>query len=142
MIFVGRNCIGCLALSLVLMGNVLGQAHGFLRVRVLEGDGAFNDIKHKIGHAMSVEVRDQNGQPVAGVEVAFASPTFGASGTFSNGNRTITAKTDMEGVAKIAALRPNATEGRFRIVVTVHQTDREGSAVITQSNSTAVVVHH
>jgi hypothetical protein len=124
------------------MGEVLGQAHGFLKVRVMEGDGAFNDIRHKIGHAMSVEVRDQNGQPATGVEVIFVAPTMGASGAFSNGNRTITTKTDMEGVAKVAALRPNATEGRFNIVVTARQADREGSAVITQSNSTAVVVRH
>ena len=122
------------------MGGVLGQMHGFLKVKAIEGDGAFNDIQHKTGHRISVEVRDQNAEPVIGAEVTFAAPATGASGTFSNGNRVMTAKTDMNGMAKVGTLRPNATEGRFDIVVTARQADREGSAVITQSNSTAVVV--
>jgi hypothetical protein len=122
------------------MGSTLAQTHGFLRVKVLEGDGAFNDVKHRIGHAMAVEVRDQNNQPASGAEVTFAAPTFGASGTFSNGSPTITTKTDGQGVARVGALQPNATEGKFTISVTARQKDREGSAVITQSNSTAVVV--
>jgi hypothetical protein len=122
------------------MGDVSGQARGFLKIKILDGDGAFNDIKHKVGHPMSVEVLDENNQPLAGAEVTFTAPAFGASGTFSNGSRFMTVKTNMQGVAQSEPLIPNPTEGRFNIAVTAHQGNREGSAVISQSNSTAIVV--
>ena len=127
-------------LCLVLMGAVSGQARGFLRIKILDGDGAFNDIKHKVGHGMSVEVLDENNRPLMGAEVTFTAPAFGASGTFSNGNRAMTAITDMQGVAQTEPLVPNPKEGRFNIAVTARQGDREGSAVIVQSNSTVIVV--
>jgi hypothetical protein len=137
---VRRNWIGWLVLGLVLMAGVSGQARGFLRIKILDGDGAFNDIKHKTGHRISVEVLDENNQPLMGAEVTFTAPAFGASGTFSNGNRATTAITNMQGVAQGEPLLPNLTEGRFNIAVTARQGDREGSAVIVQSNSTAIVV--
>lgn len=136
---VRRNCIAWLVLGLAVMGDVSGQARGFLRIKIVDGDGAFNDIKHKIGHPMSVEVLDENNQPLVGVEVTFTAPPFGASGTFSNGNRDMTVKTNMQGVAQSEPLIPNLTEGRFNIAVAAHQGNREGSAVISQSNSTAIV---
>jgi hypothetical protein len=137
---VRRNWIGWLVLSIILMGGVSGQALGFLKIKLLDGDGAFNDIKRKTGHGMSVEVLDENNQPLVGAEVTFTAPNFGASGTFSNGNRAMTVKTNMQGVAQVEPLLPNLTEGRFNIAVTARQGDREGSAVIVQSNSTAIVV--
>lgn len=137
---VRRNWIGWLVLGIVLMGGVPGQAGGFLKIKILDGDGAFNDIKHKTGHVMSVKVLDENNQPLFGAEVTFTAPDFGASGTFSNGNRAKTVKTNMQGVAQVEPLLPNLTEGRFNIAVTARQGDREGSAVIVQSNSTAIVV--
>lgn len=137
---VGRSWFGYLLLSLAVLGQALCQTPGFLRVTVLDGDGAFNDIRHKMGHAMSVEVRDQNGQLVAGAEVTFEAPSFGASGTFSNGKRTISTTTDAQGVARIGPLHPNAVEGRFDIAVSAGKAGRSGSAVIIQSNSTAVSV--
>ena len=131
---------GYLVLSLAFVGQALCQTPGFLKVTILEGDGEFNDIKHKLGHSMSVEVRDQNGKPMAGAEVTFEAPSFGPSGTFSNGNRSISATTDLQGVARIGPLRPNAIEGRFNIAVSARKAARDGSAVIVQSNSTAVTV--
>ena len=74
------NGTAALALGIALAGGVFGQAPGFLKVKVMEGDGAFNDIKHKIGHAISVEVRDENNQPVSGAEVTVTAPAFGPGG--------------------------------------------------------------
>ena len=137
---VTRNCIGWLLLGLVLVAGASGEARGFLRIKILDGDGAFNDITRKTGHRMSVEVLDENNQPLMGAEVTFTAPAFGASGTFSNGKRVMTATTNMQGVAQVEPLIPNLTEGRFTIAVTARQGDREGSAVIVQANSTAIVV--
>jgi hypothetical protein len=137
---VRRNCIGWLVLCFVLVAGASGEARGFLRIKILDGDGAFNDIKRKTGHSMSVAVLDENSQPLLGAEVTFTAPSFGASGTFSNGKRVMTAITNMQGVAQVEPLLPNLTEGRFNIAVTARQGDREGTAVIVQANSTAIVV--
>ena len=58
-----------IALSLLASGGAFGQSRGNLTVKILEGDGAFNDIKHKVGHPLGVEVRDQNNRVVSGAEV-------------------------------------------------------------------------
>jgi hypothetical protein len=128
-----------IALSLLASGGVFGQSRGNLTVKVLEGDGAFNDIKHKVGHPLGVEVRDENNRVVIGAEVTFAAPTVGASGTFGNGQQSITAITDQDGVARSGSFSPNLMEGRFSIRITARQQDREGALLISQSNTSAGV---
>ncbi len=128
-----------IALSLLASGGVFGQSRGSLTVKVVEGDGAFNDIKHKVGHPLGVEVRDENNRVVSGAEVTFVAPTVGASGTFGNGKQSITAVTDQEGIARSGSFNPNLMEGRFSIRITARQQDREGALLISQSNTSAGV---
>jgi hypothetical protein len=128
-----------IALSLLASGGVFGQGRGTLTVKVIEGDGAFNDIKHKLGHPLGVEVRDENNRIVSGAEVTFAAPTVGASGTFGNGKQSITAVTDQDGVARSGSFNPNLMEGRFSIRITARQQDREGALLVSQSNTSAGV---
>jgi hypothetical protein len=116
------------------------QTPDLLHLKVLEGDGAINDILHKTGHPLVVEVRDENNQVVRGADVTFTVPQLGASGTFRTGIRTVTAKTNNDGVAQSETLVPNATEGRFSIVITARQGNREGTAVANQSNTMAGVL--
>jgi hypothetical protein len=128
-----------IALSLLASGSVFGQSRGNLTVKVVEGDGAFNDIKHKVGHPLAVEVRDENNRIVTGAEVTFAAPAVGASGTFGNGKQSITAVTDRDGVARSGSFNPNLMEGRFSIRITARQQDREGALLVSQSNTSAGV---
>ena len=128
-----------IALSLLASGSVFGQSGGTLTVKILEGDGAFNDIKHKVGHPLGVEVRDQNNRVVSGAEVTFTVPTVGASGTFGNGQQSITTVTDQDGIARSGSFSPNLMEGRFSIRITARQQNREGALLVSQSNTSAGV---
>ena len=127
---------------LLLAASAFGQTRGFLKVTVIDGDGAFNDIKNKTGHPPAVEVRDESNAPVAGAEVAFTLPALGPSGTFSKGQRTMTATTDARGIATADSFRPNTTEGRFAINVAASYMGKQGSAVVGQSNTLAASGSH
>lgn len=113
------------------------QGTGLLKVRVLDGDGSFNDIRNGVGHGITVEVRDQNNQAVEGAEVTFIAPSTGPSGTFANGTSTEVVMTNGDGLARSAGLTPNSTEGRLIINVVVRSQNREGAATVGQSNTAA-----
>lgn len=108
-----------------------------LTVVALEGDGAFNDIRRKMGRNPVVEVRDEEGRPLPGVTVVFTLPETGASGTFSGGGKTFLTTTDTQGRAAAVGLKPNSTEGRYNIKVSATSPGRNGSLLISQSNTLA-----
>ena len=110
---------------------------GFLKVNVIDGDGAFNDIKNKVGHPPAVEVRDESNQLVTGAQVVFTLPALGASGTFEGGQKSMTATTDGRGIATAGTFRPNPTEGRFAIAIAASYMGKQGAAVVGQSNTLA-----
>jgi hypothetical protein len=122
---------------LLLAVSAFGQTRGFLKVAVIDGDGAFNDIRNKIGHAPAVEVRDESNEVVAGAEVLFTLPAFGPSGTFDSGQRSMKTTTDTRGIATADGFRPNPTEGRFTIAVAASYMGKQGSAMVGQSNTLA-----
>jgi len=126
---------------LLLAASAFGQTRGFLKVAVVDGDGAFNDIKNKIGHPPSVEVRDESNDVVAGAEVEFTLPALGAGGTFTNGQRSMKATTDARGIATAETFRPNPTEGRFAIAVAATYQGKQGAAIVGQSNTMAASSH-
>ncbi len=125
-----------------LGASAFGQTRGFLKVAVIDGDGAFNDIKNKIGHPPVVEVRDESNEVVAGAEVVFTLPALGPGGTFANGQRTTKATTDARGIATAESFRPNPTEGRFAIAVAASYMGKQGAAVVGQSNTLAASGGH
>jgi hypothetical protein len=116
----------------------LEAADTFLRVTVLEGDGAFNDTKRRVGYDITVEVRNERGEAVSGAEVAFAVPSLGAGGAYSDGSSVFKTVTDPQGRAKSSGFRPNQIDGRFNIKVTAKAPGREGQTVVSQTNSSAV----
>lgn len=130
-----------LTAQLFVAASAFCQTRGFLKVAVIDGDGAFNDIKNKIGHPPAVEVRDESNEPVAGAEVEFTMPALGAGGTFLNGQRSMKATTDARGIAAAANFRPNPTEGRFAIAVAATYQGKQGSAMVGQSNTLAAASH-
>ena len=129
------------AALLLLAASAFGQTRGFLKVSVIDGDGAFNDIKNKIGHPPAVEVRDES-NIVVGAEVVFTMPALGPGGAFANGQRSMKATTGRPGIATAESFRPNPTEGRFAIAVAASYMGKQGAAVVGQSNTLATSSPH
>jgi hypothetical protein len=123
-----------LLLSLTL---VSAQPPAFVKVTVIDGDGAFNDMKHGASHPLVIELRDAADQPLAGAKVTFTLPFSGPSGVFADGTRTSTVTTDARGQAKADTFKPNQEEGRFNIKVTAEVNGQKTEAVVGQSNTLA-----
>ncbi|MGL5001617.1 MAG: beta strand repeat-containing protein, partial [Casimicrobium sp.] len=81
---------------------------------------------------LQATVKDNLGNPVSGVVVAFAAPSSGASVTFPSGN---TASTNAQGQASVA-VRANTTAGSSQVTATTAGVN--GSATFALTNSAAV----
>ncbi|MEK7409040.1 MAG: hypothetical protein AAB225_28585 [Acidobacteriota bacterium] len=106
-----------------------------LKLVVLQGEGAINNMRAKTATQPSVEVRDEKDKPVPGAEVVFQLPAAGPGGVFHGWMRTQTARTDAQGQAAASGLTPNDQAGRFNIKVTATLDNSTGSVVIGQSNA-------
>lgn len=124
-----------LACAFALAAN--GQRQGVLKLTVVEGEGAFNDIRRSVAQSPVVEVRDENNRLVAGAKVTFTLPYSGPGATFADGGRTYSTVTGQDGRAAAAAMKPNRLEGRYNVKVTAATEGREGSTVVSQSNTAA-----
>lgn len=119
------------------------QAQAPLKVVVVEGEGAINNIRDHSAKAPVVRVENDDAQPVSGVTVTFVLPDMGASGYFENRGTTYTTTTDENGAAVARGLRPNNVAGRFQIHVRASTAGRSATAVITQINAVpAAAVRH
>jgi hypothetical protein len=112
----------------------LAQSSGDLKITVVQGEGAVNDVRAKTATAPIVEVRDSSDKPVVGAEVVFQLPAAGPGGVFNGWMRTQTARSDEQGRAAADGFAPNDQEGRFNIKVTAMQGTKNGTLVIGQSN--------
>lgn len=125
--------------GLVLL-NMLGapawtqQPPSGLRIVIVEGDGAINNIRQRINREPIVQVEDENHKPVAGAVVLFFLPDQGPSGTFTNGSRMLMTVTDAQGQARPSGIRPNNQSGPLQIRVTASFQGLTASAVIAQTN--------
>ena len=126
-----------LLLITVAVETAAGQENTALKIIVLEGEGAFNNIRRRLARDLTVEVRDEENLPVRGARVEFELPEVGPGGVFPGGVRNFVATTDIHGRASSTGLRPNSTEGRFRIRVTASLAGKTGTAVVSQSNTLA-----
>jgi hypothetical protein len=132
----GRWARSALA-ALLAVGYAAAADPRPLTVNVLEGEGAFNDIKKGVGRAPIVEVKDESGKVVDNAKVVFQLPENGASGTFLDGSRTFVATSDKQGHAAAPAIKPNKVEGQFAIVVSASKDGSTGHAQIRESNTLA-----
>jgi hypothetical protein len=128
-------------LSRVSILLVLGPASAVLagpalRIVVVEGDGAINNVRTHTAHDPVVEVRNEQDGVVAGASVTFQAPSAGASSEFGDGMRSFITQTDAEGRAAAHGLRPNSITGPYEIRVTASFNSETASAVITQINAT------
>lgn len=115
--------------------NLVAPEGGGLKIVVLKGEGAVNNIKARTATPPVVEVRDVEDKPVAGVEVVFQLPAGGPGAVFNGWMRTQTARTDAQGQAEAQGMTPNDQAGRFNIKVTATQGKKTASVVVAQSNA-------
>lgn len=119
----------------VQQGQVAAPMVQSLKVIVLQGDRAINDIGTRIGVQPVIEVRDDNDRPVEGANVIFRLPPNGPGGTFDGKSLSKSARTNVQGQAGVTGFAPNSEVGRFDIHVTAISGNRMGEAVIPESNS-------
>jgi hypothetical protein len=131
----------CVGLITVLVSHTLAPAlraqvtaEPKLRIQILEGEGAINNIRQRTAREPIVQVEDENHRPVAGAMILFTLPDRGASGVFADGSKTLIAYTDAQGRAVAKGLKPNSTEGQFQIQVNASFQGSTAQAVINQAN--------
>jgi len=105
-----------------------------LRIVIVEGQGAINNIKDRVTREPVVQVVDENQRPVAGAAVSFFLPNQGPGGTFPDGTRTLTVTTDAQGRAVAAHIKRNNVAGQMQIRVTASYSGQTATALITQTN--------
>ena len=109
-----------------------------LKLLILQGKDAVNDIQGRTFTIPIIELRDDNDQPVEGAQVIFSLPANGPGGFFPGNTITFTTRTNVQGQAS-APFTPNGVPGRFAIQVTATSGDRFGQTSIPQSNGTVEV---
>jgi hypothetical protein len=108
-----------------------------LRIVVVEGEGATNNIRQRAAREPMVQVVDENNRPVAGATVLFLLPNGGPGGSFADGSHQLTMITDAKGQAVAHGFSPNNATGAFRIQVQANYLNQTATTVITvirQSN--------
>lgn len=105
-----------------------------LKIEVVEGEGALNDVQNRRAKEPVVRVLDANEQPLRGATVNFMLPELGASGVFPASGTNLTIQTDENGRATARGLQPNNIAGPFQIRVTASWRGQTASAVINQTN--------
>ena len=123
------------SLAVLLCAVLARSAATVPRIEVLEGDGAINNIRLHRAKEPVVRVVDQDGHPIPNVAVTFLLPGKGASGTFANGQTTLTLMSDDDGRAVGHGLKPNGSAGQFEIRVTTSFEGQAATANVTQTNA-------
>ena len=132
-----RRCLAATLPLFVIAAQAPAQdAIESLRIEIIEGDGAINNVKQRFAREPIVQVEDQNRKPVAGAVVTFVLPNQGASGVFANGSRTLTTLTDNNGRAVARGIRPT-NNGKFEIRVNASKDGKTASTSLSVSNAIA-----
>ncbi len=136
------SCISWLLIaSLVLYAfPAEGQMHGpppkGLRIMILSGEGALNNIEARTAREPIVEVQDENHKPVAGAVVLFTihGNKNGASGSFQNNSTSFSTVTNANGIAVGTGFQPDTTVGAWQVTITASYGSLTASAVINENN--------
>lgn len=113
-----------------------------LKIIILDGDGATNNIRQRTAREPIVQVEDENHNRVPGALVVFTLPGNGPGATFLDGSKILTVTADSEGKAVARGLRPNNITGKFEIRVSASHQGKTGHTVIAQENIGALAAHH
>ena len=131
---VAVGLLGCPALAQQLDKGANANPSQFLKIYVLDGQGATNSIPQRKVTTPVVEVRDENDLPVEGAEVVFQLPEAGPGGTFPDGKHRRTVLTNLQGQAN-APFFISTQEGKFEMTVSARKVSRVGTGKIEQVNS-------
>ena len=126
-----------LAAPLPLFSAAPQQEGAGLKLLILEGEGAVNNVKQRTAREVIVEVRDENDNPVGGAVVMFTLPDRGPSGLFANGQKVATVTTGPDGKAQTLITELNSAKGDMPIRVNASHQGVRTSATITQANVAA-----
>lgn len=127
--------LAALALTGACFGGQLATAPPVgLKLTIVEGDGAINNITEGRARDPIVRVTDDDGSPLGGAAVTFLLPDLGAGGVFPTGS-SVTVTTNDDGLAVARGLKPNNVAGQFQIRVTASYRTLVARASITQTNA-------
>jgi hypothetical protein len=111
-----------------------GTSNEGLKLVVVQGEDARNNIRMRTGGEVAVKVLDETEKPVAGAEVVFQVPGSGPSGRFYDWLQTQTVKTNAEGVARARGLTPNEQTGQWHMRVLAQHGVKSGQVMVAQNN--------
>lgn len=106
-----------------------------LRINVVEGEGAIQNVSSRMQRQLVVKVEDAAGLPVPRAVVSFVLPSNGPGATFTDGQTTLTAQTGADGIAVAKGLRPNKFEGSYEVRVTAFANGQMARTTINQTNA-------
>ena len=98
-----------------------------LRIEVVEGQGAINNITKGTAWEPVVQVLDDAGSPVQDAVVTFVLPGMGPGAAFTDGSKMLNVQSDESGRAVAKGMRPNTVAGQFEIRVTATSNGRSGA---------------
>jgi hypothetical protein len=113
--------------------NTVQVAGGALKLTVLIGENAVNNVRAPMPADLVVEVRDPNDRPLEGATVTFQLPLMGPSGSFEGGARNQDVRTNVQGQAAVS-FTPNTETGRMKIQVKAVAGGLSGMTTITERN--------
>lgn len=123
-----------LACVLAVPQALIGQS-GDIRIQVIEGDAAVNNVRGRATAEPVVQVTDGSGNPIPNAAVTFRAPTEGPSVTFFGASHATTISTDENGRAAATGMLPNTYSGEFLIAVEAEAGSRQAATTIAQTNA-------
>jgi hypothetical protein len=106
-----------------------------LQIKILEGEGAVNNVRQRDAREPIVQIHDENHKPISGALVIFTLPDSGPSGTFVNGAKVFSVETDGAGRAAGQGLTRNEMAGNYQLRVDAQYRGNTARATIHQTNS-------
>jgi hypothetical protein len=118
-----------------LAAQIIPAVPAKLNIVVIEGEGAVNSLGQSRARGPIVQVKDQDGRPVAGATVLFLLPDSGPGGAFPHGAHILQVRTDNAGRAVAEGFRANDLQGKFQVEVRASYRGAAATTTITQINS-------
>jgi hypothetical protein len=100
---------------------------------VVSGAGVSNNLHQTTAHPVTVQVRDQEGKPVADANVTAILPASGAGAAFAWGSEISTKQTNSDGLATFSGMRLRPVEGEFPIRITAALNGASSTVTALQS---------
>ena len=123
-----------------LFSLVSAQDSG-LKIAVIEGQDAINNVNQSIAREPVVRVTSDSGAPVEGASVTFVLPSVGPGGSFPNGANALTVTTDRDGRAVARGIRFHRV-GRFQLRVNASYRGQNATAFVDETNISGTSSSH